>query len=322
MISIVEAPVNSGQPKPDVSTGAEMLWKKLAPYVRETDQKNHVVLDIAMSDDLPRTGTDVPKSMAPMMNVRKNGDDNKKISNAVLEELSKNSLCLTLGGDHSFAIGSVYGHSVHASEHGAEVVILWIDAHADINTPAVSPSGNIHGMPLAFNAKELVDLMPNKIPGFEWLKHPRINLRNLAYIGLRDVDEGEKAFLKSYNIKSYYAEDVRAVGIEEAVKDCLAYLNPGPKRSLHLSYDIDAMDPSIAPSTGTVVPDGLTMTDGIHIMEECKKTGHLDVIDMAEVNPGLGTEDDARITVDTATKLLLVGAGLCTKEDMLKRIKN
>jgi arginase len=128
-----------------------------------------------------------------------------------------------------------------------EAVVIWIDAHADINTSESTESGNIHGMPVSF----LLGI-GSKVPEFSWVK-PALRKDRIVYIGLRDVDAGEKKILKETGIKAYSMHDVDKHGIGKVVEMALDAVNPGRDRPIHLSFDVDALDPSVAPSTGTPV---------------------------------------------------------------------
>lgn len=231
------------------------------------------------------------------------GKANKQISDAVAKSVEQQHVCLTLGGDHSLAIGSIHGH---AQGH-PNIGVIWIDAHADINPPLRSPSGNIHGMPLAFLVSELKDIIPEGLPGFEWVKPCMSCKKDLSYIGLRDVDEAEEEVIAEHNVKAYRITDVRKEGIEKIVKMAIEAVmsnDPTGTRQIHLSFDIDALDPTVAPSTGTAVPGGLTMEEGIHIVRTVAATGKLAVMDIVEVNPGLGSLEDQEATLKAANKLV------------------
>jgi len=131
-----------------------------------------------------------------------------------------------------------------------DAVVVWVDAHADINTVTSTPSGNIHGMPVAF----LMGLPTTEtIPEFSWIKPGILKPHQIVYIGLRDVDVGEKRILKENGIKAFSMHEVDKFGIGKVVQMALDHVNPHRDRPIHLSFDVDALDPSVAPSTGTPV---------------------------------------------------------------------
>ncbi|KAM7403579.1 hypothetical protein PAMA_004164 [Pampus argenteus] len=215
------------------------------------------------------------------------GAANKMLSDATSRAIGAGHTLVMLGGDHSLAIGSVGGHA----EQCPDLCLIWVDAHADVNTPMTSPSGNLHGQPVAFMLKELQDKMPD-IPGFSWMK-PFLTSRDLVYIGLRDVDPGEHHILKNLGIHYFTMRDIDRLGIQRVMEVTLDHLLARKQRPIHLSFDIDAFDPSLAPATGTPVNGGLTYREGIYITEEIHNTGLLSAMDLVEVNPVLGASREA-----------------------------
>ncbi|CAG8617948.1 6606_t:CDS:2 [Racocetra fulgida] len=158
----------------------------------------------------------------------------KAVAEAVESNLRKGQLALTLGGDHSLALGTVSGTlSVYP-----DACLIWIDAHADINTPETTDSGNLHGCPVSF-LLAVDDLFQERISEF-----------SLVYIGLRDVDPPEKEILKKYGIKAFSMYHVDKYGIGKVVEMALDAVNPNRDLPIHLSFDVDALDPTVAPSTG------------------------------------------------------------------------
>lgn len=234
----------------------------------------------------------------PVKNPKHVATASENIAADVYNVIKSGRTCLALGGDHSMAIGSIFGHSLAEPEH----VVVWVDAHADINTPLTSSSGNMHGMPLSFLVKELQPYI-SKLPGFEFIK-PCLSAKNIAYIGLRDVDPGERYIIEKLGIQSFSMSEVDRHGIKDVVEKAMHYLDPEGVKPIHLSFDIDALDPSLAPSTGTPVPGGLSIREGNYICEELAATGRLTCVDIAEVNPSLGNERDNLITVNSALSII------------------
>uniref|UniRef100_UPI003AAA2530 arginase-1 n=1 Tax=Centroberyx gerrardi TaxID=166262 RepID=UPI003AAA2530 len=205
-----------------------------------------------------------------------------------------------LGGDHSLAIGSVLGHAAVQQQ----LSVVWVDAHADINTPLSSPTGNLHGQPVSYLIHELRDKIP-VLPNFSWVK-PCIAAKDLVYIGLRDVDPEEHYILKFLGIKVFSMTEVDRLGIARVMEETCDYLSDKVKKPIHLSYDVDALDPSVTPATGTPVVGGLSYREGVYIAETLCQTGLLSAVDMVEVNPLRGrTEQEVQSTVGTAVDLLL-----------------
>ncbi|KAI9871532.1 MAG: Arginase, catabolizes arginine to ornithine and urea [Pleopsidium flavum] len=212
----------------------------------------------------------------------------QQLSQQVYEHAREGRCVLTLGGDHSIAIGTISGTAKAIRERlgGREMAVVWVDAHADINTPETSGSGNIHGMPVAFLtglAKE------DREDVFGWLKDDQmISVKKLVYIGLRDVDRGEKQILKENRVKSFSMHDIDKYGIGRVMEMALGHI--GNDTPIHLSFDVDALDPQWAPSTGTPVRGGLTLREGDFIAECVHETGSLIAMDLVEVNPALDAQ--------------------------------
>ncbi|KAJ6636363.1 Arginase-1 [Pseudolycoriella hygida] len=248
------------------------------------------------------------------------------LASKVEEILKDDRMVVTLGGDHSVAIGSIGAHLMH----NKDIAVIWVDAHADINTSLTSVSGNIHGMTVAVLAKELESYWP-QLPGMEWLKN-KLSLKDIVYIGLRSIDPLEKLIMSKFNVHAYGMEDIDRYGIYDIVQNALQYVDPEKKKSYHVSYDIDSLDGLEAPSTGTrgyeevsisfgitssklviSVRGGLSLREGICILEEIYDTGRLAAVDLVELNPAIGSEDDVSKTVDAAIQILKAACGTVRK---------
>ena len=186
---------------------------------------------------------------------------------------------LVLGGDHSIAVGTVSGIAAFCRRQGKKFGLLWIDAHGDINTPETSPSGNIHGMPLAallgFGVEELTGI------GGE---SPKIDARNVALVGIRSLDSGEKSRLKETGVQVHTMSDIDRHGADQIMKKALARVTDGTDY-VHVSFDLDAVDPTIAPGVGTPVKGGLDYREAHLIMEVIADAGVMTSLEMVEVNP-------------------------------------
>lgn len=212
----------------------------------------------------------------------------KKIYESVSQTLKDGRFPLTIGGDHSIAIGTVAGVlSAHP-----DAVVLWIDAHADINTPEATLSGNLHGCPLSFiTGIDNQDKTDNDL--FSWVPRGKLDWSRLAYIGLRDVDEFEKQLIREKGIAAYSMHDIDRHGIAKVMDMALERVNPGLKRPIHLSFDVDATDPMFcAPSTGTPVRGGLTWREACYVCEAVAETDKLVAMDLVEINPHIGEHDN------------------------------
>ncbi|XP_055639653.1 arginase, hepatic [Toxorhynchites rutilus septentrionalis] len=300
-IGIVGVPFEKGQRKKGVGLGPKAIREAgLIDSLQEVSHK----LDIRDYGDIHYEALDLRgRTAVNMKKLEHVASCTQVLSDRVAQVLREDRLCLTLGGDHAIAIGSIDGHLKHCSDVG----VIWVDAHADLNTNSTSPSGNIHGMPMALLAKELADYWPY-IPGMDWQK-PIISVKNLVYIGLRSVDSYERVIIEKFGIHAFGMREVEQYGIREVMKMALQRIDPEGKKSLHVSYDIDSLDVLEAPSTGTGVRGGLTLREGIYIMEEAYNTGRLAAVDLVEVNPAIGTPEDVKKTVDAAIHLLAAACG-------------
>ncbi|WRT68655.1 arginase [Kwoniella shivajii] len=226
---------------------------------------------------------------------------NQKVAEEVSEIAGKGWLPLTLGGDHSLAMGTVAGTKAKYPD----ACLIWIDAHADINTPLSTDSGNLHGCPVSF----LLGLEGTDVAPFnEWLK-PCLKPSEIVYIGLRDVDGPEKAILKKHGIKAFSMHHVDKYGIAKVVEMALDHVNPDRSKPVHLSYDVDALDPMVAPSTGTPVRGGLTFREGHYITEALAESGCLVSVDIMEVNPSLLDPGSVEKTVAAGCSLARASLG-------------
>ena len=209
----------------------------------------------------------------------------ERIAAKIVEELGRGAIPLVLGGDHSVALGTLGGL---ASVHGPGGV-LWIDAHSDINTPESSPSGNVHGMPLAA-ALGLAG------PGFEseaW-PLPAVEHRRVAIVGARELDDGERRLLHEAGVRVFTMSEIDRIGTERAVHEALDRVGGGG--FVHVSLDMDALDPEIAPGVGTPVRGGLTYREAhlaLELVAESNVAGSLEVV---EVNPILDRENTTALT--------------------------
>lgn len=220
------------------------------------------------------------------------------VSDAVSTAISKGNLPVLIGGDHCLAMGSIRASASAFSD----LTVIWFDAHADINTMETSPSGNIHGMPLA----ALLGLDGMKgAPGFEDNHFACLTPDRIGYIALRDVDEGEKETIKRLGIKvAFDMKDLNEHGIVRLTEMILDEINPGRDHPIHLSFDVDGLDPLDAPATGTPVPGGVRLTEAVDMLRMIRGTGLLASMDLVEVNPSLG--DDAAVAHTISTSRLVI----------------
>lgn len=209
------------------------------------------------------------------------------------------------GGDHSIAFGSISG--LLRNTRPEDLCVLWVDAHIDMNTNATSPSGNMHGMPVSLLVKELRKEWPT-VPELEW-SQAQLSVKNFCWIGLRSIDYYERKMMEKLGVHYYDMRDIESKGIEKVVQLALEAINPCGTKKLHVSFDIDALDPVHANSTGTPVVGGLTLREGVFLMEQVFKTGTLSSMDLVEVNPCLGDAKDVKSTLNSAKLIIQAALG-------------
>jgi len=213
----------------------------------------------------------------------------ERVARAASSAVSEGSVPLFLGGDHSIALGTIAGVTAEAP-----VGVLWIDAHGDFNVPETSPTGNIHGMPLAalmgLGAPELVDLCR---------KGPKLEPPDAIIVGARSVDEGERRLLSEHGVGIYTMREIDERGISAVAREALKRLEHRDR--IHVSFDVDSLDPLIAPGVGTPVPGGLEYREAHLLMEIVADDGRLSSLDVVEINPIL---DERNRTAEVAVELV------------------
>jgi arginase len=209
----------------------------------------------------------------------------ERIAAKVVEESERGAIPLVLGGDHSVAVGTLGGL---ASAHGPGGV-LWIDAHSDINTPETSPSGNVHGMPLA----AALGLAGAAFASDAW-PLPAVDSRRVAILGARELDEAERRLLREAGVRVFTMSEIDRIGTERAVREALDRISGGG--FVHVSLDMDALDPEIAPGVGTPVRGGLTYREAHLALELVAESGLAGSLEVVEVNPVLDRENTTALT--------------------------
>jgi arginase len=222
---------------------------------------------------------------------------NRSVMDAVGAELREGRLPILLGGDHCLGIGSITAVARHCRETGKQLRVLWLDAHADFNTHDVTPSGNIHGMPVAC----LCGLGPDALTRLGG-DAPAVNPSEIRQIGIRSVDPGEKRLIKDHALDVYDMRYIDEVGMKRAMEEALAGIDDDTH--VHVSFDVDFLDPSIAPGVGTTVPGGPNYREAQLVMEMIADTGRMRSLDIVELNPALDTRNaTAILAVDLVESL-------------------
>ena len=222
---------------------------------------------------------------------------NRLLMDAVAAELDAGRLPIVLGGDHSLAVGSIGAVAAHCRRVGRRLRVLWLDAHADFNTSTVTPSGNVHGMPVAClcgnGPRELVELGD---------RVPLLDVGDLRQIGIRSVDAGEKRLVHEAGLDIYDMRYIDEVGMKRVMEEALEGVDADTH--LHVSFDVDFLDPAIAPAVGTTVPGGPNYREAQLVMEMIADTGRMGSLDIVELNPAFDNRNaTALLCVDLVESL-------------------
>lgn len=273
-IDLIGASTNFGQPKPGVILGPDAL--RIAGIVGALESQGLVVNDLGniRGNYAPQYVKDTIKVKNNLKNYDEVLDYSEALAEVTNRSVKNDKFPLTIGGDHSLALGSITGIASHYKNLG----VIWFDAHGDLNTSETSPSGNIHGMILAellgIGDQGLIDVVS---------AGPSLKTENVVLIGLRDLDQGEKDLIKAHDILAFTMNDVRELGLVEILKQTLKHLEHCD--GLHLSLDVDSLDPSEMVGTGTKVPGGMFISEVIMFMEKLSEANLLTSMDLVEVNP-------------------------------------
>ena len=222
---------------------------------------------------------------------------NRLVMEAVHAELAGGRMPILLGGDHCLGLGSIAGVARYCREAGKKLRVLWLDAHADFNTSQVTPSGNIHGMPVAC----LCGLGPRELTHLDG-QSPAISPDVVRQIGIRSVDEGEKRLVKEHGLDVYDMRYIDEVGMKRVMEEALEGMDADTH--LHVSFDVDFLDPSVAPGVGTTVPGGPNYREAQLCMEMIADSGRMASLDIMELNPILDRNNaTALVAIDLTESL-------------------
>lgn len=294
-IEIIGVPVDLGAGRRGVDMGCSAI--RIAGLEQRLEALGHKVLDGGDIDvQIPETQRVGAGRLRYKQAILAQSD---ALRQRVEKSLAEGRMPLVLGGDHSLAIGSIAGTSNHFAREGEPVGLIWFDAHGDANTPDTTPSGNIHGMSLAVSIglgdSELVNLGG---------RSPKIQPRHAVLIGVRDLDPGERENLKRANVNVYTMRDVDERGMRDVLDEAIKIASDGTA-GIHLSFDLDVLDPEDAPGTGTPVRGGITYREAHLAMEMLSDRAQIVAIDLVEVNPVLDTQNaTAILAADLASSIL------------------
>ncbi|MDW8798181.1 arginase [Staphylococcus pseudoxylosus] len=279
-VEIIGVPATFGQRKLGVNLGPDAIR-----YAGIEDRIKAIGLSVKDSGNIAVPKLDLEKFNSEqdgLRNIEEIIETSNILSDAVSNSIEQNHFPLVLGGDHSIAIGSISGVSKHYENLG----MIWYDAHGDLNVPEESPSGNIHGMPLRVLAGDGDERLVN-ISDYS----PKVKPENIVLIGMRDLDEGERRYIKEHNIKTFTMAEVDRFGIKQVIEETIAYLKPKTD-GIHLSLDVDALDPVETPGTGTRVLGGLTYRESHFALELLHNSNLITSMDLVEVNPLIDHNND------------------------------
>ena len=295
-IRIIGVPLDLGASRRGTDVGPSAL--RIAGLGNALRRIGH---DVALEEDIP----------APAMETRRSEDKKARykpqildvctrLAKRVKEVMDAGEFPLVLGGDHSIAMGTVAGTAAHFRERDQSIGLIWFDAHGDMNIPGVSPSGNIHGMPLAhLLGKGDEDL--KSILGFS----PKVKPENVALIGVRDIDAHERKIIRDSGIHAFTMREIDEHGMAAVARRALEIVNEGTA-GFHVSFDVDGCDPTVIPGSGTLVPGGVSFREAHLLMEYAADDGRLLSLEIVELNPFL---DERNISAKRALELILSAMG-------------
>ena len=289
-ISIIGMPLFYGCDKPGVEKGPEELRKN---NLIDIFKENHDVYDLGDIDVEKANAEDKFLSNSKLKYLDQVVSANNGLATKVLTALENDTLPFIVGGDHSLALGSIAGASKFL---GNDLAVIWIDAHGDINTEETSPTGNIHGMPLAASMgigyKKLTSI---------FFDDYKIKPENVFILACRDLDQGEIELINELNMHVWTNNDIDIKGANAVSQELLSIIREKEIKNIHLSYDIDCLDPEYVPGTGTPVHNGLSFTESKILIESILGTSLVRSIDFVEYNPDL---DENNRTIETCIELL------------------
>jgi arginase len=210
-----------------------------------------------------------------------------ELSETVMRILSEGAVPLVFGGDHSIAMGTVAGVAGHLRQKQQKLGLIWFDAHGDMNVPGVSPSGNVHGMPLAHLLGH-GDPDLAAIGGFT----PKVDADKVALVGIRDIDLGEREIIRESGVHTFTMRDIDERGMARIAREVLEVVTDGCA-GFHLSYDVDGCDPSVIPGSGTLVPGGINFREAHLLLEYCADSKAMLSMEVVELNPVLDIRNES-----------------------------
>ena len=289
-ISIIGMPLFYGCDRPGVEKGPKELRKN---NLIDIFEENHIVYDLGDVEVEQVNANDKFLSNPKLKYLNQVVEANNGLAAKVLSAFENNTLPFIVGGDHSLALGSIAGASKYL---GNDLAVIWIDAHGDINTHETSPSGNIHGMPLAAS----MGIGYEKLTSI-FFDSFKIKPENVFILACRDLDKGELELIDKLNMNVWTNDDINTKGTDAVTRELLSLITEKNIKNIHLSYDIDCLDPEYVPGTGTPVNDGLSFEQSKDLLEAVFSTSLVKSMDFVEYNPDL---DKNNKTIETCIELI------------------
>jgi arginase len=292
-VTLIGVPLELGASRRGARLGPQVM--RTAGIAAHLEKLGYAVndfgdIDVPTATDDGSGGPGHPKNVQPILAA------SRVIADAVETTMRNRAFPVVLGGDHSMAIGVIAGIARVNGPQG----VIWIDAHPDLNTPENSPSGNLHGMSMAAALGAMREVFPP--PEFPT---PAADAKRLVFIALREVDRAEASMIREHNIACFTMSDIDRLGMGDVMEQAIGIAGQGPG-SVHISFDIDSLDPSLAPGTGTPVPGGITYREAHLAMELIAQSGVAHSLELSEVNPLL---DEHNMTARLANELICSALG-------------
>ncbi|ELK46927.1 arginase [Halobacillus sp. ACCC02827] len=287
-LSVIGVPMDLGQMRRGVDMGPSAI--RYAGMIERLEKLNYDIKDLG-DIEIPRPTYKQEVKQDNLRNLDEITEGSKRLASEVDEVIKGERFPLVLGGDHSIAMGTLAGVAKHYENLG----VIWYDAHGDLNTADSSPSGNIHGMPLAVS----LGIGHEKLTGIHGYE-PKIKPENIVIIGARSLDEGERVLIKEKGIKVYTMHEVDRMGMTKVMEETIEYLQDRTD-GVHLSLDLDGLDPNDAPGVGTPVIGGLSYRESHLAMEMLHQSSMITSAEFVEVNPIL---DEKNKTASVAVGLM------------------
>ncbi|ABR61721.1 arginase [Sinorhizobium medicae] len=291
-ITLIGAPIEEGSGRRGAGMGPTAL--RIAGIDTVLAELGHTVTD--EGDLKPVPARDLAKHPGAN-NLQTVAAFARALDEAVHDTARKGNIPIILGGDHALSMGSVSGMARHAHEVGRPLFVLWLDAHADFNSPVTSPSGNMHGMPVAFfcGEAEFAPILPRD--------RPLVDPKRVYQVGIRSVDAREREEIAEHGVNVFDMRTIDEMGMAHIIRQIVDEVRAA-NGLLHVSLDVDFMDPELAPGVGTTVPGGATFREAHLIMEVLCDSGLVSSLDVVELNPFLDDRGkSARILVELTASL-------------------